>query len=258
MLATAISLVKDGVLDSLPEAISHVFGQTQAQQPASEVGDRDDVATQCEAEDDTSAEEPEISEMRSKLDELRDQRASAIEEFDRAKEVELSDEINELRFQIHVAEQQAQAQAVALADYNETLSLNVQETRDKYPDLHDETSALYDEAGRERAWREVNDPGFFNTPDWPMRLAEEASRRIGARSAPQAEAPKEQKEATKTTTFPGQGEAPPTRPLGQVASGSNGVPSISPDDAFALVDSGDVDIEALLEELNRRDAVSAA
>ena len=250
--AAAVSLFKDGVYDSLPEAIAHVYGVQSQQTPPLKDGQEVDDSSAEESVAEPAAEP--LQDLSSELEAALVERAKAIEDFDRTKEYEADDRIKELRLEIRFAEQAQKAEEGRLFEVAAEESRFIEEARSKYSDFHDEESNFYQEAIRERAYRESVDPEFFNTPDWPLRLADEVNARIGKFTT---ESKGETTEAAAKQTYPGQGIAPPTRPPGQVATGKAGLPFMSVDEALNKVESGEVDVEAILEELNRREAAVA-
>lgn len=243
--ATAITLVRDGVFDTLSDAISHVYGFNHPKQLPAEMVEESDVGdSPVESEEIAEQLLPEVSEIQSRIEALIEERKTALAEYETDKAIEIGDQIAELKLEAYAAKQSAAAEQAQLDRIAQEEAGFIEKARDQYPDLLDEESRFYNEAVRERAYREAVEPEFFDNPDWPIRLAEAAKERIGGPATASTE---------KSGTYPGQGQAPPARPPGQVATGGNGVLVLSAEDAMAKVDAGEVDAETLLEELTRRE-----
>jgi len=243
--ATAVTLVRDGVYENLAEALADVYGlNRQSAQSSTETAEGSD-AEDSESEETVAEELPEaVAEIQSRIDQLVEERKTALSEFETDKAIEIGDQIAELRLEAFVAKQQAEAQAQSQEQLAQEEATYIDKARDQYPDLLDEESTFFEEAIRERAYREATDPDFFDKPDWPLRLAETVNERIGG-AKPTA--------TTQETTYANQGKAPPARPPGQVATGGNGMPVLSAEDAMAKIEAGEVDAESILEELTRRE-----
>ena len=206
--------------------------QPENQQPAAETTQQPQMAV-------------EVSTIKDRIAELREQRKQAKSDFDVDAEEAITGQIEDLQLDLLRAEQAEKETARQVQNYQQAFRSKVAEAEERYPDLLDDDSAfsrILDDkvlAARARNDKALADPSFI------VAFADEVAQLLGVRGG------KPDPKTQAATGEPARIPNPPartTRPVGSALAPGTGVsPRLSHDDARRLIQSASKDeLEAVL------------
>jgi hypothetical protein len=239
IVTTAVQMVKDGLAGSIPEAIAKLAGQ-----PASHT--KEEPAEAEEQQD----KPPSIAD---KLTELKAEIKKAREEFDSDLELELLEQLTDLKSDIKLQQYQdklAQQQQEQEAQYS--FESEYAESRDKanelYPDGMNPESEFAEALRAEIARKEKLNPAFFDDPTYPLELAGKVALKLGI--TPKTAAKAQAKPPVPTISQNGKTPRVAARPVNPMVGGdaTSGTPAAQVARQVEALNSID-DLDAVAEAL---------
>jgi len=179
---TAVQMVRDGLATNIHDAISKIAGGPSQQADDAEVE---------EAEEEEEAPDTHQEAIDAKLDQITTIRAEltqAHEDFDNVKVMELSEALGDAKSDIKMLEYERKiesqdAERNQAQEAEDAFSVEYNEYRDQanaiYPDGAVEGTPLYNQIVAEVENYKSTNPGFFNSPDYPMAIAGKAAAKLG-------------------------------------------------------------------------------
>lgn len=139
-IAKALDLVRNGEATDMTDALLRVTGRTApaAVAPAEGTTETPPAAPAVEGRPATRG----VEEIKLSLKQLREERRSAIADYDREKESELTDRIEDLQLDLLRAEQAATVQADSARSYQQSYATAVDEMEAEYEEALDDNSAF--------------------------------------------------------------------------------------------------------------------
>lgn len=131
----------------------------------------------------------EVQRLQDRIVELRAERREAKSEFDEARVLDLTEEIEAVQLDLWRAEQRVPnagpAAKAAREAYEQQFHATVADLLDRHPELDDEKSPLARRVSEKRAFIEAMQPDALDDPRFLLALVDQAAREVGQhRSTP--------------------------------------------------------------------------
>lgn len=176
-LAEALDLVRRGEAGDVMEALEKMKGGDRT----SEVRDRRPDEEGVEA--DRPGEAGDLKEMKERIAALRGQRREAIEDFDRAAEARLTEEIEDLQGHLWRAEQAVRVQEEQGQGYQKEYHAAVDAMEERYPETRDENSAFFKILDNKIAAAQARQDPALEDPGFILHFADEVAGMLGGHRA---------------------------------------------------------------------------
>ena len=237
LIANAKEMVREGKAASFADAfkmVTQVATGTQEPSPTAAAPAAPNPDPQPEPTPDPTAE---LQSLEQALESLQAERDTAIEEFDRPKEIKLTKEIEKLNRQIAKAEALAEIQNQQAAVQQQSLQTTIEDIYVAYPESEDPTSFFSYRMTQELDAYEAAHGPIARHPRQLRAIAEKVATEIGqARGTPQQQTPAAPVQPRQKA-----------QPIGTAAPGSAAAIRVSPDQLQkAINDADEATLHALL------------
>lgn len=233
LIAQAKDLVRDGKAASIADAIMSLKPGPGTQQPA--------PAAQAPAEPNPAPAEPaapvqqedqSVARITQQIADLRAKRVTAVEEFDRNAEINLTSEIEDALAALAEAKSQAALQQREATTQEQAAQAVIEEIYVAHPEAEDPKSFFSYRMSQEIDEYEAAHGSISRHPQQLRAIAQKVATELGKGApSPQPAA------APQPAVVPRQ----QARPLGTAAPGSAAAPRVTPDQVSKLLDSADAD-----------------
>ena len=181
LVNTAVQMVKDGLAESIPDAIGKLTARPMQEKPAGQTEQAEPEQVVDPVAQSIEAKQAEIAEVLKEL-------TQAKKDFDDEKETALTDKLTDLKTDIkflkfrqeQIAEAEARRQQdEAAGAYGQEYDTYRDQAISLYPDAAVEGSDLFNQIQADVAEYEKKNPAIFESPDYPMLIAGKAAAKLG-------------------------------------------------------------------------------
>lgn len=241
LIADAKEMVRSGKAAGLTDALAQLTQpeQPSTQEPGPSAGTSPETSPDAEPQDDGAQaapqqqsqnpvdSDPEVTRLTAHIAELRTQRQTAVENFERDTEMTLTTQIEDAVAQLGFARADATNQLRQAQTQDQAFQAAVEEVNVAHPETEDNTSFFYFRLSQEVQTYENQRGSIRNSPAQLMVLADKVAKDIAAQTPAQPEPqPAPQVSAKQPAVAP---PAKAARPLGEAAPGVASTGRATPD-----------------------------